>query len=241
MTARNSFLLALAVVGLLASAPAVVASVNTNGPPDPNLTKDDGLAEDECVNPGDTITYQICFDNCCPTTQPSVEDSNEPTCRIPRVIVVDLLPPEVTFVSASGDAEYVPESHAVIWPFCGDIDLSTAEAQTCLELVVEVNADTAPGSLITNVAGIRRCPFYFGDSTTAEIPIDEDGYEQVLEYFVTETTAVCPQEPPAPQECPDCPNNAEMVAAGWFCPGAGVSLSLAIVGLCLWFGRNRRL
>jgi hypothetical protein len=234
--------LALGVAGLLVLAPAVLASLNNNGPPDPNLSKDDGVAEGDCVNPGDTITYQICFDNCCPTTQPAFDDSNEPTCRVPPVIVVDLLPPEVTFVSAAGDdATYIPESHAVIWQFCEDADGLVAEEQTCLELVVEVNADAAPGSLITNVAGIKKCPFYHGDSTTAEfVPIDEDGFEWVLDYYTTETTAVCPQEPPAPQECPDCPTPDELVAVGWFCPGATATLSLAIMGLFLWSARSRR-
>jgi hypothetical protein len=242
VTASKSLLLALGLTSLLVVAPAVVASVTDQVIPiDPNLTKDDGLAEGECVNPGDTITYQICFDNCCPTTQPSLDDGNAPTCRVPSVIVADLLPPQVTFVSASGDdATYIPESHAVLWDFCGDIDHSTTEEQTCLQVVVEVDADTAPGSLITNVAGITFCPFFDNLGAEATVPIDEDGYEWILDYLVTEDTPVCPQEPPAPQECPDCPTPDEMVAVGWFCPGAGATLSLAIMGLFLWSGRSRR-
>jgi hypothetical protein len=238
VTARNSLFLALGVVGLLVLAPVVVASIDQVALPQLNLTKDDGLAEGDCVNPGDTITYQICFDNCCPTTQAATDDLLE--CYIPPVIVADLLPSEVTFVSAAGDdATYIPESHAVIWNFCGDIDHSTADGQTCLEVVVEVNADTAPGSLITNVAGITYCGA-LGDFHAQAVPIDENGYEWILDYVVTKDTPVCPQEPPAPQTCPTCPANQEMVAAGWFCPGAGATLSLAIMGLFLWSGRSRR-
>ena len=54
-----------------------------------NLSKDDGLAEGECISPGEDITYEICYDN----TENSYDAHN--------VKIVDELPAEVEFVSAT--------------------------------------------------------------------------------------------------------------------------------------------
>jgi len=53
----------------------------------------------------------------------------------------------------------------------------------------------------------------------------------------------CDDEPPAPQPipCPDCPTPDEMLAVGWFCPSAGVTvMGLLMVGIFATAGRTRR-
>lgn len=53
----------------------------------------------------------------------------------------------------------------------------------------------------------------------------------------------CPEPTPAPQPVPclDCPANDQMLAAGWFCPGVGVTvMGLLMVGIFATAGRTRR-
>lgn len=104
-----------------------------------NLSKDDGLADDECVDPGANITYDICYDN----TANSYDVHN--------VTITDTLPAEGNFVSATGGGIYDSVTHTVTW----DIDTLLAGAtQQCVQLVVQVDPATTPGSTITNSAKI---------------------------------------------------------------------------------------
>ena len=65
-------------------------------------------------------------------------------------MVKDQLPPETTFISASNQGTYDPETHSVTW----DIGTIPAEAPTqTLQLVVRVKADT-PAMLIINYSTI---------------------------------------------------------------------------------------
>jgi hypothetical protein len=52
---------------------------------------------------------------------------------------------------------------------------------------------------------------------------------------------ICLPPEPQPQPCPDCPTPAEMVAVGWFCPGASAAMLTGLLaGACILGGRARR-
>jgi len=105
-----------------------------------NLSKDivrDSGDEVECVNAGDTVTYDVCFAN------------NDNGFPVTGVSIVDTLPDELTFVTADGDSifgQYDPNTHSYKWFYQS---LSPGSG-ACLELVARVNQDTAPNTIITN-------------------------------------------------------------------------------------------
>ena len=131
-----------------------------------NLSKDDGVAT--CVNPGDNITYTICYDN----TANAYEVHN--------VTLVDTLPAEESFVSASGGGIYDAVNHTVIWNIG---TLPARASQRCVTLNVTVKPGTSPGTTITNYCTIDS------DETNATT--------------VTEQTDVC--IPPTPTPTPSIP------------------------------------
>lgn len=103
-----------------------------------NLSKDDGLEEDECVYTGADLTYTLCYDN----TENPYDVSN--------VTITDDLPEDTTFVSATGGGTYNSTDHSVTW----DIGtLSAGAGQQCVQLVVTV--DAPPESVITNYCTIE--------------------------------------------------------------------------------------
>jgi uncharacterized repeat protein (TIGR01451 family) len=100
-----------------------------------DLSKDDGLAEGECVKAGANINYKICYDNTLNTYD------------VHSVTITDTLPAETTFVSASDGGTYDSSTHTVTW------DIGTLPAgtpQDCVTLIVTVKSGTAPETLITN-------------------------------------------------------------------------------------------
>ncbi|MEM3618674.1 MAG: hypothetical protein QXK47_06365 [Candidatus Bathyarchaeia archaeon] len=102
------------------------------------LSKDDGLG-DGGVNPGESITYTITYDN----TKNAYDVHN--------VILIDNLPLETTFVSASGGGIYDPTTHTVTW----NIGILAAGSGPYTEtLTVTVKSDVIPGSTIINYATI---------------------------------------------------------------------------------------
>ena len=116
------------------------------------LDKDDGLGEG-CVNAGANITYDICFDNL----------NNE--YDVHNVTIVDDLPAEINFVSATGGGVYDPGTSTVTW----DIGTVLALApQACEQLVVQVDTTTPPLTEITNYATINsdETPVTTVDETT---------------------------------------------------------------------------
>ncbi len=94
----------------------------------PTLTKVDDVGG--CVSPGETISYSICY------AANGYGDTG--------VIIDDNLPPEVNFVSATGDWQY--NSGTVTW------DIGTLEPNElgCVTLTVKVNTMAVPDSVITN-------------------------------------------------------------------------------------------
>ena len=101
-----------------------------------NLTKDDGLGGGS-VLPGDTITYTISYDN-----------SNNPA--LTGVVIVDILPPEVTYVSNTGGGVYTAGPPTVTW----NIGPVAAGVQGSVTVTVTVNAGTPLGTIITDTCSI---------------------------------------------------------------------------------------
>jgi len=98
------------------------------------------------ANGGDPITYQICYDNAS-NTQP-----------VTNVTLVDALPGELVFISASGrSGQYNAFTHTYTWSFP-----SLAAGETgCVELVVQLGRDIPGGTAITNRVTVD------GDETSA--------------------------------------------------------------------------
>jgi len=107
-----------------------------------NLTKSVfGGADDRIkgVDINEPITYTICFDN------------NDNDFSVTEVTVVDVLPDEVSFVAAGEGKAYgvydaVTHSYTWSYPFL------LPGSSVCLGLVVRVNPNVAPGTVITNSA-----------------------------------------------------------------------------------------
>jgi len=91
------------------------------------------------ANPGDQITYLICFTN------------NDFANEVDQVLVTDELPDEVIYVSADGDGVfggYDPFTHTYTWAYPW---LMPGETQ-CVELVVQLSKNIPPGTTVTNRA-----------------------------------------------------------------------------------------
>ncbi len=103
-------------------------------------TDDDADSDDDIyVSIGDTLTYQLCFDN---------------ANTVREVSIVDSLPAEVTFMSADGDGDtgrYDATTHTYTW----SIPSVAAGSSTCLSLTVKVNEQVPAGTLLRNHATIR--------------------------------------------------------------------------------------
>jgi len=99
-----------------------------------NLTKDDGLQPGECISPGQTINYTICFEN----TNPFI---------IHNVSLIDTLPADTSYESASDGATYNATNHKVSWQFAS---IPASSSQYCVWLRIQVNLTIPPGTKITN-------------------------------------------------------------------------------------------
>lgn len=104
-----------------------------------NLTKDDGIAANSCANAGQQVTYQVCYDN---TTNPF---------DVTSVTIVDDLPSEVNFTSATGGGSYNSGTHQVMWNIG---TLTAGQTQQCVDLTVTVDSATPPSTTFTNFATI---------------------------------------------------------------------------------------
>lgn len=106
-----------------------------------NLDKDDGLDyPTQGVPPGGQVTYDFTFDN----TLNSFDVTN--------VEIVDTLPAELIFVSASGTGTYDPVTHTVTWQI-GTIPAGATG--TPEEMIAQVDPATPVGATITNFASIN--------------------------------------------------------------------------------------
>jgi uncharacterized repeat protein (TIGR01451 family) len=100
------------------------------------------------VRPGDTVTYAIQVHN------PSRESA------VTQVAVVDSLPPEMAFLTATGDGDfgaYDPHAHAFTWLY----PALEPGAQVRLELAARVQESAPPDTVLRNVvtaAGRQTAP-----------------------------------------------------------------------------------
>ncbi len=107
-----------------------------------NLTKSIfGGLDDQIkgVDINEPVTYTICFDN------------NDNDFSVTDVTLVDVLPDEVTFVAAGeGKAHgaYDAAAHSYTWSY----PFLLPGSPVCVGLIVRVNPDVTPGTIITNSA-----------------------------------------------------------------------------------------
>jgi len=111
-----------------------------------NKALDEEGNEIEWVDPNDTFIYQICFDN------------NDNTTMVTGVKVVDTLPKDVTFKDvifvgekSKTDGKYNKDDRTYKWSY----DFLDPGSATCVKLVVDVNENVLPGTLITNSVTIE--------------------------------------------------------------------------------------
>ncbi len=102
-----------------------------------NLAIDDGLGEGQCVPAGDELTYTFTYDNVG-------RDLN-----VTGVVISSTIPSGTTFVSATGN--YSMDGNTITWNI-GNVAPNAPTAS--VELVVQVDADLAAGTIIENGATI---------------------------------------------------------------------------------------
>lgn len=120
------------------------------------LIKDDGIEEDDdpnCVAAEETISYDICYDNTL-----NAYDVHD-------VTIVDALPSDVSFISAAGGGIYDPYAHTVTW-YIGT--LPAGAPQDCVDLVVQVDGATPPGTILDNACTINGAQAGTGPTTKHE-------------------------------------------------------------------------
>jgi hypothetical protein len=105
-----------------------------------NLTKVDDVNDGNCVGPGDEITYTIDYNYPAGPSLPDIHDVN----------LIDYLPEEVEFISASGNWVQ-PDSNTVIW------NMGTLEPNESgfVTLTVKVKPCVQPCSTIRNRCKLR--------------------------------------------------------------------------------------
>ena len=82
---------------------------------------------------GQTFTYEITFDS--------------PPIDLTNVVITDILPPELDFVSTTADGQYDLGTHTVVWEL-GEI--AAGETPPTIYLDVKVNQTAVPGQTIHN-------------------------------------------------------------------------------------------
>ncbi|NPE29183.1 DUF11 domain-containing protein [Methanococcoides sp. SA1] len=101
-----------------------------------NMDKTDGVTK---VYPSGDLTYTISYDNAL---------NNNP---VNSVMIVDSLPAEVTFVSASDSGVYNSTTHTVTWTIG---TLAAGAASDSVSVTVNVGASTPIGTMLDNAATI---------------------------------------------------------------------------------------
>lgn len=114
----------------------VVVSKSISSPNPIRLEIKHQTAPDGFFEPGDTIIYQVCFDNI-----------NNPGVHATNVELLDSLPAEVTYISSTGGGVYSSSVHKITWNV-GTI--FGGSQQVCYEVKVKVKPATPTGSSILN-------------------------------------------------------------------------------------------
>lgn len=134
----------------VSGSPAGITTANVSYNP-LRLAKNDVIVGEVYI--GSTFTYEITYEN------PNPYD-------VHNVTIVDTLPGELDFVSASDGGVYDSVLHAVTWNI-GTLKAGTQP--TTIQLVVKVNESAVPGSTIYNYATIT------GDEVPPTTVIDDEG------------------------------------------------------------------
>jgi len=112
------------------------------------------------ANPGDQVTYLICFSN------------NDFVNEMNQVLVTDQLPPEAMYVDGDGDGVfggYDPFTHTYTWAYPW---LPPGQSE-CVELVVQLSKNIPPGTTVTNQAVVDS-PDTPSKSTSADVIVGYD-------------------------------------------------------------------
>lgn len=171
------------------------------------VTKDDG---ELVTRPGASLTYTII-------------GTNTATVVDPDVVMVDVLPPEVSFVSASDAATYDKAEHTVTWPAT-----SLAPGQQAVRTVTVTVNEGAESSQFTNYVTI----------TGGGPPAPDPRVECEQPGCADDTDTVEP---------PDDPDDITVIHTGvpddpqprWWLAGAGAALVLFAGGLTYLAWRRR--
>lgn len=105
----------------------------------------DNTAQDDCVSLGDHVTYTINYGN----TITKLSDPNY-VGVVKEVVIIDYLPPGVTFDSASDNGFYDANLHTVMW----DIGMLSPGDSDFVIVTVKMNENAEQGSTITNYCEI---------------------------------------------------------------------------------------
>lgn len=125
-----------------------------------NLAKNDIIEGQAYI--GSTFTYEITY-------------KNTNSFDVTNVTILDTLPPELDFISATHGGVYNPATHTVLW------NVGTVPAGVSgptIELVVKVNQQAVPGSIINNyvtIDGDEIPPTTVTDDEGSGDPGDEPG------------------------------------------------------------------
>jgi len=101
-----------------------------------NLSK----SEPNCYCPGETLTYDICYDN------------NDNDFDVHGVTITDHLPAEVSFLSATDGGIYDASTHSVTWEL-PDLEANDPNIY-CVHVTVQVLASTPADSVLDNASTI---------------------------------------------------------------------------------------
>lgn len=109
---------------------------------------------DGFFEPGDTIIYQVCYDNV-----------NNPGVQATNVILIDSLPAELEHISHTGNGLYSSAAHQITWNI-GSI--FGGAQQSCFEIKARVKTTVQPGTNIMNYAKIssNEIPYSFATKTS---------------------------------------------------------------------------
>ncbi len=138
--------------------PAGLAIANVSYNP-LNLAKND-VIEGTGIAVGSEFTYEISSDNLLNTT----DDAED-------VIIIDTLPGELDFVSATDGGVYDPAQHIVTW----DVGIIPAGGSgPDIDLVVRVNDGAVPGQTVHNYCTIQ---YTIAGQETETTVVDDEGSE----------------------------------------------------------------
>lgn len=134
---QTTFLIALTAIicSLIIGVVSVSATID-DGSPDLNISKSANPSSGSIVKPGDEIVYTLAY-------------SNSGTGEATNVFIVDPLPANTSFVSASDGGSLV--GGAVRWNSIGTL---AAGASGSVTLKVKVKSSATNGTTISNLAGI---------------------------------------------------------------------------------------